>query len=158
MKTLKYVCLILALYVLSGCFMTGNYGIIVIDKAATKAFESFQMDPGMNYYASGPEAYPDALIGLKKEYVLDNNLWKPVKPDSELFQRLIQSMQQRAFEQGESEYGFAMKDPQGRTVGIWYSWLKISKTIEMKDNNRVIVYTPELSVPKGRTGTYQGNY
>ena len=157
MKMFKSIFLILFLYALSGCSMMGKYGTIVPDETAMKTFEAFQMDPGMKYYYSGQDAYPNAMIGLKKEYVLDNKFWKPIKPDSEMFQRLIQSMQRNASEQGESEYGFAIKDPHGRSIGIWYSLLKINKTIEMKGDNKVDIYTPEMTLPKGRTVTSPGN-
>ena len=49
----------------------------------------YQMDADMNYYFSGSEIYPNAIIGLKKKYVLDNDLWKPIKPDPQTFTRMV---------------------------------------------------------------------
>jgi hypothetical protein len=154
MKTTKIHFLILVLCASLGCSTMGNYGVIVPDQTAKNSFETFQMDPGMNYYYSGQDAYPSAMIGLKKEYVLDNKLWKPIKPDSEKFQRLLQGMQHYADSQGETDYGFMIKDPKGNTLGIWYSLLKVNKTVKMKGGNGVDIYTPDLLEPKGRTVTY----
>ena len=142
MKTIKSIFLVLFLSALFGCSVMGSYGTVVPDGETTYAFEAFQMDPGMKYYFIGSESYPRALIGLKKEYVLDNNLWKLIKPDSGVLQRMVQSMQKMASELGVKQYGFAMNDPKGRSIGVWYSPLKISKSIEMQGDNRVIVYAP----------------
>ncbi|HQJ31230.1 MAG TPA: hypothetical protein PLG18_08850, partial [Syntrophales bacterium] len=81
--------------VLWGC-AGGRYGNIFPDGRTTSDFEAFRIDPGMNYYYSGPDLYPNALIGLKKEYVLDNDLWKPIQPTPASFRDMILHMQEKA--------------------------------------------------------------
>lgn len=140
--------ILMALWSMIGCAaINAPYGSIVRDESARKGFESFKVDPSMNYYYSGPDAIPNAIIGVKKEYQLDNDLWKPMKPNAELFEDLIQGMQSKAKEYSMSLYGFVMQDPQGNPLGVWYSVSSVKiMTLTMGTGNKVIVYTPELEV------------
>ena len=140
--------LLLVLCLVTGCAMlNGNYGSIVPDQAADREFAAFRLDPNMNYYYSGPDYYPNALIGLKKEYVLDNDLWKSLEPDPKIFKDKIRSMQDSARVHHTLQYGFAIKDPQGKTIGVWYSILNLkTMVVKMGAGNKVIIYTPELEI------------
>jgi hypothetical protein len=98
----------------------------------------------MNYYASGPhEAYPIAIMGLKKQYVLDNDLWRPLPPDPKLFKELIKSMQFEAQKIFEVHRGFILKSPAGQDVGVCYCRLTVMMRLKMGEGNKVIVYTPD---------------
>lgn len=150
MRSIKLImaCLFILILSLAGCAaFKGSYGDIVPDDAARKSFESYRMDPGMNYYYSGSDANPNAIIGLKKEYELDNDLWKPIRPDNKLFKEYVWGLQHRANEYHMAQYGFAINDHQGKQIGIWYSVLKLKiRLVKMGTGNKVIVYTPELEV------------
>jgi hypothetical protein len=145
---MKFGFLILALWAFVGCAtMNGPYGSITPDQAVEKNFEAFILDPGMNYYYSGPDIYPNALIGLKKAYVLDNDFWKPVEPNPKTFRHMIENMKYKAQSHGTAEHGFVMKDPQGNPIGVWYSILSIkTMVVKMGPDNKVMVYTPELVI------------
>jgi hypothetical protein len=133
---------------LSGCStFGGRYGAIVIDDAVRKNFEAFRMDPGMNYYYSGPDAAPNALMGLKKDYILDNDLWKTIEPNPKVFKDIIRSMQDKGMQFMTLQYGFVMKDDRGKPIGVWYSIFDIKPLIvKMGEGNKVVVYTPELDI------------
>ena len=145
---------IFALIVL--CFFSGcagpNYGSIDPNTAATKAFEAFQIDPDMNYYYSGPYASPNALIGLKKSYTLNSDLWKTIDPQPKLIKELITGMQNIAFEHGECQHGFIIRDNKGNTIGVWYSILQARTFIRMRDGNNVEIFTPDLILFKTGDG------
>jgi hypothetical protein len=92
---IKYGILFIALWAVVGCTIEGDrYGSIVPDEEVERDFETFLLDPNNNYYYSGPELYPNVLIGLKKEYVLINDLWKPLEPNPKIFKDKIRSMQE----------------------------------------------------------------
>jgi hypothetical protein len=145
-KTVKWEIVFLIMLSVTGCaVMNGQYGSIVLDQAAERNFAAFHIDPQMNYYYSGPDVYPNALMGLKKEYVLDNDLWKALAPDPKIFKEKIRSMQDKARLYGSSQYGFVIRDQQGTPIGVWYSLLTVKiKVVKMGEGNKVIVYTPEL--------------
>lgn len=154
-KIVKYGILLLALWAMGGCAMvSGHYGSIVLDQAVERDFDAFRIDPQMNYYYSGSDLYPSALIGLKKEYVLDNAGWNHLEPSPKIFKDKIQSMKEKARFSGGFQYGFAIKDPQGKQIGIWYSLITVQiRTVKMGEGNKVIVYTPELDVYKDGDST-----
>jgi hypothetical protein len=131
-----------------------NYGNIIPDTAVTKAFEAFQIDPDMNYYYSGSGVHPNAIMGLKRNYVLDADLWKPIEAQPTIFKELIIGMQTKALGGGMFQHGFIMKDNKGQTLGIWYSILKAATVIKMGKDNKVTVFTPELETY--REGTDDG--
>jgi hypothetical protein len=145
-----------SLLLLMGCAtasMHGRYGAIVLSAEAGRQFEAYRMDPNVNYYYSGPDAAPNALMGLDKAYVLDNDLWKAVAPNPKVFKELIVGMQDRARNYGWSQYGFVIQDPFGKPIGVWYSILSLKTlTVLMGEGNKVVIYTPELNIFPGEFG------
>jgi hypothetical protein len=137
--------ILLAVLLLSGC-LGGRYGNIYPDGQVSRDFDSFKIDPGVNYYYSGPDLYPNALIGLKKEYTLDSDLWKPFNPTPASFRDMILHMQEKAREYREFQYGFIMYDDKGKPIGVWYSILKARTFTQMGEGNKVRVYTPDLMI------------
>ncbi len=146
--TLTVLCMAL---LLSGC-VAGRYGEIKPDWQATQDFDAFRIDPNMNYYYSGPDLFPNALIGLKKEYILDNDLWKPIKPTPASFRDMILHMQEKARDYREFQHGFLMCDDKGKPIGVWYSILKARTFVKMGEDNKVVVYTPDLMIYQGGGG------
>lgn len=125
-----------------GC-VGANYGSITPDSTVTIAFEDFRMDPGMNYYYSGSEVYPNAIMGLKKSHVLESDLWKPIEAQHNVFKSMITGMATAISDEYEGMHGFLITDNKGQPIGVWYSLLKGSPFVKMGKNNKVIVYTPE---------------
>ncbi|MFA5181487.1 MAG: hypothetical protein WC405_09230 [Syntrophales bacterium] len=144
----RKVGLLMVLFVvllLAGC-LGGRYGSILPDGQVSNDFDSFKIDPGMNYYYSGPDLFPNALIGLKKQYALDSDLWKPIEPTPKSFRDMILHMQEKAREYNEFQHGFIMYDDKGQPIGIWYSILKARTFTQMGEGNKVRVYTPDLMI------------
>ena len=117
-----------------------NYGSIAPRGDATEAFESYQVQPDLNYYFSGSDTWPDALMGLNKAYTLDSSLWKKLEMTPEIMKKMVSSMKGRP--SVPILHGFAILDPQGRQIGQWYSVLNIRTVIKMVDEKTVDIYTP----------------
>ena len=65
-----------------------NYGQILPAGGETKDLESGVFHPELRYYTSGSDLYPNALIGLHRDYRLDpETLWKEVAMTPENFGR-----------------------------------------------------------------------
>lgn len=129
-----------------GCagLLAGKYGSMVPDGKASAAFESFQLSAGVTYYVSGSDEYPNAMLGLNREYTLDSTLWKRIEPTPARFRDLVLQMQARAWQIGQRHYGFAVVDDQGRQIGIWYSILAARTPVVMKEDRHVEIYTPDI--------------
>jgi hypothetical protein len=147
-KSKGYIYLIYALMlvVFLGCAgkYFKNYGGIVPNQDATTAFERYQVDPNLNYYYSGSDVYPNAVMGLNKAYTLDSDLWKRVEMTPQLLREFISNMQRRALNLGQMQHGFAILDDKGKQIGIWYSILSVRTVVQMKDNKTVAIHTPDI--------------
>ena len=137
---------ILLMFSYLGCagLFAGRYGTIAPDNRAAKAFESFQISTDLNYYISGSDEYPNALMGLNKKYTLDSAFWKKIDPSPQRFRELVLQMQVRARQIGQFQYGFAIFDEKGNQIGIWYSILLARTPVLMKDDQHVEIYTPDI--------------
>ena len=142
----SFIIMLFLVFSFWGCagFLKGN-GAINPDRSVTRAFETFQINPNYNYYYSGSDVYPNALIGLDKKYKIEPDLWKKMEPAPKDFKDMISQMQSRALSLGQSQYGFAILDDKGRQIGVWYSILNAATTVKMKDDQTVLIYQPPLN-------------
>lgn len=120
----------------------GRYGKIRPSSDVTDAYERFQADPNRNYYISGSDACPSAIIGIDKAWTLESDLWKARDLDAQDLKELVQSMQSRAMELNTTLHGFDIYDHRGRKIGDWFSILGFHVTVKMAGEGRVIISTP----------------
>jgi len=142
-----YCMLLVALLMgLQGCAALhyANYGRFSPDSKITQAFELYQVNPEMNYYFSGSDVHPNALLGLDKHYILESTLWKSVDMTPARMKEIVTGMKSRTSTIGQNLSGFSLLDPQGKPVGIWYSIVTATTAFKMKENNGVLIYTPDL--------------
>jgi hypothetical protein len=139
---------ILIIFLSSGC--TGslfkNYGRITPDGNVTNAFEKYQVNPNYNYYISGSDVYPHAIIGLDKALTLEPDLWKQIELTPKKLRELVQDMMSKvmALRWNLVLHGFAMFDDNGKQIGVWYSILGAITSLSMKDDHTVIIITPDI--------------
>jgi hypothetical protein len=142
--------LVIGLAILGGLilFFSGRlrerYGALRASESVTRAYEQYQLHPDLNYYISGPDVYPRAVIGIDRRLLLDSDLWKQRDFDAETFRETIRNMQSRALSTMQMLHGFEIVDQQGRRVGTWFSVLDVRTTIKMLKDNRVRVDPPPL--------------
>jgi len=102
-------------------------------------------------------------MGLDKNYVLESTLWKRVEMTPARLKEIVTDMKSKTSTIHQSLFGFSLIDPQGKPVGIWYSILSARTAFQMKENNRVMIHTPDLRTYekfedgfRGLTGTLNG--
>jgi hypothetical protein len=124
-----------------------NYGRITSDINATKAFETYQVNPNYNYYISGSDVYPRAIIGLDKAYKLEPDLWKQIEITPQKLREIVTDMKDmvRSLRIMLHLHGFAMFDDKSKQIGIWYSLFEAVTTLKMKDDRTVIIITPDIN-------------
>lgn len=123
--------------------LTKNWGKIVPDNEVKNIFETYQVGSDFNYYISGSDVYPHAILGLNKAYILDSTLWKKIELTEAMLQVLVTDMKSKALDSGISQFGFAVLDNRGKQIGVWYSILSATAPVHMKEDNKVIIYTPD---------------
>lgn len=123
-----------------------RYGQLRPSKAATDAFETFQVDSEKEYYLSGSDVYPSAIIGIDKSRTLVTDLWKKRDLTAEGMKGLVGNMHSRAMEHLAFLQGFDILDDRGAKIGEWFSLQGINIVIRMKSEDRVSISTPPLDV------------
>jgi hypothetical protein len=141
---------LLTVIVLATRIAGGRYGKLRASEDALEAFTSFRVDHHKNYYTTGSDAFPNALMGLNKDWSLESDLWKKRNPIDSGLQELVSNMQHKAAEKMLFLHGFDVLDNRGEKIGDWYSVLGLHITIRISGEKRVSISTPPLD-------TYQEN-
>lgn len=125
--------------VFSGC--SGNYGRLKLSNEVDKTFEDAVVLPDYQYYYSGGDTRPRAILAIQKGYELQTSLWKKVDLDPEQLKKWILFMTEfRGY--NFRTFGSRVLDPEGKQVGMWYSaWNRTF--VKMLGENKVAVYPPQ---------------
>jgi hypothetical protein len=127
----------------------GNYGRINPSGEATQAFESYSVNPAYRYYISGSDLFPNALIGLSRDYHLDpETTWKEVEMTPQVMKEIVEHMKTQALRLMQSQKGFNLVDDAGRVIGVWYSLIEARTFVQMKKDGVVRIDTPDLNTYK----------
>jgi hypothetical protein len=122
-----------------------NYGRILPSDEVGGDMEAGRVRPEIRYYTSGSDLYPNALIGLNRDYRLDREtLWKEVVMTPEKLREIIGYMKAKAREFHQYPYGFDLLDTGGKKIGFWYSIMTATTFLRFEEDGTVMILTPEL--------------
>jgi hypothetical protein len=122
-----------------------NYGQILPGGEVTRDLESGVFHPELRYYTSGSDLYPNALIGLHRDYRLNpETLWKEVAMTPDKLRKIVGFMKTKASEYGQFQYEFELLDTGGKKIGFWYSILTARTYLRFEEDGTVMIQTPEL--------------
>lgn len=135
----------------------GRSGGLQLNNRAETSFVRGELKPNLIYYYFGRAAAPDVIMGLDKNFVLENpDMWYPIAPQtSENLRGLVKMMYDRLrMEQPfppPALRGFRMIDQYGRYIGDWYSTWDTTTSIRSDGGTHVLIYPPRISAPAGGT-------
>jgi len=136
---------VFAVALLSGCVATENFGNMVRSTEVAGLFESATVLPDHTYYYAGPEARPDAIIGLTNSIRFKNTFWHSVADPQ---QKLADwhTMLGTTSQPGTENYYFGswIYGPDGEKLGVWYGYVDYSP-VKKVDENTYTIYTPTPS-------------
>lgn len=150
MGSMRRVCFYLLLVVcLSTMACTGqlfrNFGRISLNSEITAAFESYSVNADFLYYISGPNEYPNAIIGLHRDYRIDpESLWKKVEMTPKKMREIVENMKNKSSDRFLFLYGFELLNPKSKPIGVWYSIPTARTCLQIKDDGTVRIDTPDL--------------
>lgn len=123
-----------------------NYGRINPNGEVTQAFEGYRVNSEFRYYVSGGHLYPNALMGLHRDYQLDpSTLWREAPGmTTAKMKEIVDNMKTKASELQIFQHGFEMSDNKGRPIGVWYSVLWAPTLLRMNEDGTVRIDTPAL--------------
>jgi hypothetical protein len=126
-----------------------NYGVLKPSDSVTAGFQSHSQAPDLEYYYSGPESYPLAIIGVEKRLRFDSaKHWMKVGPGEDALNRLIEGMQSKALQLNQNLRGFEIVDQRGERVGEWYSTAEKRAVIKRTGIDSVEIWPPSPEKPK----------
>lgn len=115
--------ILLAAVALSAACSMATVGGTPASREVTRQFQALEANPDYQYWYLNQENNPFGVAGLEREYRLDDDpIWKAVTGDSETFRKVVGLVQSFPVP-GAYTSGFAITDPQGRQIGVWYSSL-----------------------------------
>ena len=134
---------------LSSCTATAlqNAGTIRESGEITRKYRALTIDPKYNYYWSGTELNPDAIMGIDKNLTVQSDFWHQVDLDTEKLQYWVTWSDRQFPEDGFSNRYFGkymgafILDYEGSVVGDWYS-KKDWGIFEFPGNNVIIPHPP----------------
>lgn len=147
---------IVALSVIAvGCASGGSHFKRAVSVADT--FEQYELIPGYQYYISGGEYKPVAIVALRDGYELTTAHWRKVYPDREQLRKWIDRMRmQPGAEFNMEPNGARILNQKGDSIGAWYSvWatpllkFQSEKTIAI---SRPMTVFPETNRNRGNDG------
>jgi len=138
---------ILALFLLIGC-AGGNYGKLDRDRDLDNMFLNYEVLPDHLYYSTGGYDAPNAILAIHRDYELDNpgELWVSVPNiDSTQIRKWVDTIApEQNYRYSNAYFASYILDPNGQRVGVWYSYDNFA-TVKFLEENKIQVYTPELS-------------
>jgi len=125
-----------------------NHGMLRPSTDATAHYQSFRLAADQDYWFSGPESYPVAIIGVERRFRFDTSgHWMRVD-GGEAMKRLVTGMQSRALQMNRNLGGFEMLDHRGERIGDWYSAPGIQAVIKRTGIDSVEIFPPSAEKPE----------
>lgn len=149
-RSVSHILTLSAVLITAGCaFTTSQYPLTTIQESrdVTGQYRSLTINPAYNYYYSGNELQPDAIMGIDKTYEVSSKFWHLVEltPD-QLEYWIVWGDRESEFDGFSTRYmgrymGAYIVDPAGGTIGDWYS-KKDWGIFEFPGTNVVIPHPP----------------
>ena len=128
-QTITLVCTILTVV---GCM--GSYGRFSLDARVGQSFTDGRPDAAYRYNYAGRETMPYAIIGIDRTYSVPSRHWITFEPEPEKLRKMSDNMYGKM---GYPPTGAHIVDPDGNTIGIWFSSL-YTQSVRVDSEQRTI--------------------
>ena len=119
---------------ISACSNT-NLGWLRNNQDVGQAFETLHVFSDYRYWYLYQENSPYAVLGLNREYRIEDISWTEVEPSSEVFRKVV-GLVKRFPVPGSMTTGAYILDAKGERIGVWYS--SMSAGIIIDPNTKVV--------------------
>ena len=113
---------------ISACALA-NIGGIRNSQDVEQAFETSQVPADSRYWYLYLENSPYAVVGLSRDYRIEDISWTEVQPGSETFQKVV-ALVQRFPVPGSRAFGAQILDPSSQPIGVWYSSMSAGISVD----------------------------
>jgi len=127
-----------ALAILISACSIANLGWLRNSQDVGQAFETLHVSSDYRYWYLYLENTPYAVLGLNREYRIEDISWTEVEPSSEVFQKVV-GLVERFPVPGSRTYGAYILDSNGERIGVWYS--SMSAGISIDPDTKIVFIT-----------------
>jgi len=113
---------------ISACSMA-NLGWLRNSEEVGRTFETLHVPPDYRYWYLYLENSPYAVLGLNREYRIEDIAWTEVEPGSEVFRKVVGLVESFPVP-GSRTYGAYILDAKGEQIGVWYSSMSAGISID----------------------------
>jgi hypothetical protein len=110
------------------CSIT-HLGWLRNSEEVSRAFTTLQVSPNYRYWYLYLENSPYAVVGLNREYRIEDISWTEVEPGSEVFGKVVGLVESFPVP-GSRTYGAYILDSKGERIGVWYSSMGAGITVD----------------------------
>jgi hypothetical protein len=128
----RWLVLIIIVSMLIGC-KTANYGKFKQSPEVEKIFTSAQVLSDHKYYYTGSNSRPSTVMGINKNYTLDDEYWDKAKDIQKELKLWVGELSKRA-----NVWGYYILAPDSQQIGIYYSHGDAG-SVKMGENNQVTI-------------------
>lgn len=118
-----------SLAILISACSTTNLGWLRNSEEVGLAFETLNVSPDYRYWYLYLENSPYAVLGLNREYRIEDISWTEVEAGSEVFGKVAGLVESFPVP-GSFTYGAYILDSKGEQIGVWYSSMIAGITID----------------------------
>ena len=126
------VAMAVIILMVAGC--NKNYGSFARSGQVGQAFLSGDHQADYQYFYSGRDNMPYAIIGIDRSYTVPSRYWIAFEAESEKLKKMSDNMF------GKHRYsptGLHILDPEGKIIGVWFSSV-ISHSVSVDQENRTV--------------------
>jgi hypothetical protein len=116
-----------------------TYGRLENDPEITQVFKNSQILSNYQYYISGFQRVPYAIIAIDGNYHLRSGNWQALDMDSSTLNQIVFRMDQVY---SLTPRGAWIVDDKGHRLGVWYS-SQYQTTVQREKDNQIVVVSPE---------------
>jgi hypothetical protein len=109
-----------AVAILVSACSTANIGGLRNSEEVGRGFAALQISPSYRYWYLYLENSPYAVVGLNREYRVEDISWTEVQAGSKVFRKVVGLVESFPVP-GSFTYGAYILDPKGERIGVWYS-------------------------------------
>lgn len=128
-----------ALAIMISACSIANLGWLRNSQEVGQAFETLHVSSDYRYWYLYLENNPYAVLGLNREYRIEDILWTEVEPSSEAFRKVVGLVQGFPVP-GSRTCGAYILDAKGEQIGVWYSSMSAGISID-PDTKTVFITT-----------------
>jgi hypothetical protein len=124
-----YLTVVTALAILISACSIANLGWLRNSPEVGQAFETLHVSSDYRYWYLYLENTPYAVLGLNREYRIEDIMWTEVESSSEVFQKVVGLVQSFPVPSSRT-YGAYILNAKGEQIGVWYSSMSAGITID----------------------------